>query len=179
MSISSEIERLEGARNALAAAIEGKGVAVPSDTKIDGMAALVDQISVGGGGTNMEYKNVTLSLASGYNLEWIYSAVLGDDYPDNALTVGFELSNVPSTQGGGKMSVTGAIPLVKLTSGNFVGNTLIRASSPYSYPYEVYIRAYFAKSRKDIRLTFAFSEEAAAFLGDMTTFQPTVSYLVW
>lgn len=50
MSISSEIERLEGAKNALAASIENKGVTVPADTKIDGMAALVDQIQGGGGG---------------------------------------------------------------------------------------------------------------------------------
>lgn len=50
MSVFSEIERLEGAKSALAASIEGKGVAVPEGTKIDGMAALVDQISTGGGG---------------------------------------------------------------------------------------------------------------------------------
>lgn len=49
MSVLSEIERLEGAKNALAASIEGKGVTVPTGTKIDGMAALVDQISTGGG----------------------------------------------------------------------------------------------------------------------------------
>lgn len=49
MSVLSEIERLEGAKNALAASIEGKGVAVPAETKIDGMAALVDQIQTGSG----------------------------------------------------------------------------------------------------------------------------------
>lgn len=49
MSVLSEIERLEGAKSALATSIEGKGVAVPEGTKIDGMAALVDQIQGGGG----------------------------------------------------------------------------------------------------------------------------------
>lgn len=49
MSVKTEIERLEGAKNALAASIEGKGVAVPTGTKIDEMAALVDQIQGGGG----------------------------------------------------------------------------------------------------------------------------------
>lgn len=49
MSVFSEIERLEGAKSALAASIEGKGVTVPAGTKIDGMAALVDQIQGGGG----------------------------------------------------------------------------------------------------------------------------------
>lgn len=49
MSVFSEIERLEGAKIALATSIEGKGVAVPAGTKIDGMAALVDQIQGGGG----------------------------------------------------------------------------------------------------------------------------------
>lgn len=176
MSVLSEIERLEGAKSALAASIEGKGIAVPEGTKIDGMAALVDQISTGGG-TNLEYKNATLSHNSGYKLEWVYSAVL-DKYPDNALTVGFDLSNVPSTEGGGTMTLTGAIPLVKLANSNFVGNTFIKAKSPYSHEYSVYIRAYFAKSRGDLRLTFIFSDEAT-FLGDMTAFQPKVSYLIW
>lgn len=49
MSVLSEIERLEGAKSALAASITGKGVTVPEGTKIDGMAALVDQIQGGGG----------------------------------------------------------------------------------------------------------------------------------
>lgn len=52
MSVMTEIERLEGAKNALATSIEGKGVTVPEGTKIDGMAALVDQISTRGSGAD-------------------------------------------------------------------------------------------------------------------------------
>ena len=49
MAISTEIMRLQGAKASLKTSIENKGVTVPSATKIDGYAALVDQISQGGG----------------------------------------------------------------------------------------------------------------------------------
>ena len=49
MSIASEITRLQGAKADLKTSIEAKGVTVPSDTLISGYAALVDQISGGGG----------------------------------------------------------------------------------------------------------------------------------
>lgn len=50
MSVQSEINRLNAAKNSLKTAIEGKGVAVPDGTKLDGYSALVEQISGGGGG---------------------------------------------------------------------------------------------------------------------------------
>ena len=50
MSVQSEIARIESAKTARATAIEGKGVTVPEGTKLDGMAALVEAISAGGGG---------------------------------------------------------------------------------------------------------------------------------
>ena len=49
MSIQTEITRIESAKTAIATAIEGKGVTVPEGTKLDGMAALVEAISAGGG----------------------------------------------------------------------------------------------------------------------------------
>ena len=49
MSISTEISRIQGAKADLKTSIEAKGVAVPSATLISGYAALVDQISGGGG----------------------------------------------------------------------------------------------------------------------------------
>ena len=49
MSVQSEITRLANAKTAIATAIEGKGVTVPDGTKLDGMAALVEAISAGGG----------------------------------------------------------------------------------------------------------------------------------
>ena len=50
MSISSEITRISNAKTAIAESIANKGVTVPSGTKIDGMAALIDSIQTGGGG---------------------------------------------------------------------------------------------------------------------------------
>lgn len=49
MSIATEITRIQGAKADLKTSIEAKGVVVPSATLIDGYAALVDQISGGGG----------------------------------------------------------------------------------------------------------------------------------
>ena len=49
MSIQSEVSRIDGAKGALKTAIEGKGVAVPEDTRIDGYAALVDELQHGTG----------------------------------------------------------------------------------------------------------------------------------
>ena len=50
MSVTSEITRLQNAKADLKTAIEGKGVAVPSTTKLDGYADLVESIQQGGGG---------------------------------------------------------------------------------------------------------------------------------
>lgn len=50
MSVQSEITRLENAKAAIKAAIEGKGVTVPDATLLDGMASLIESIVAGGGG---------------------------------------------------------------------------------------------------------------------------------
>lgn len=47
MSVQSEITRLENAKAAIKAAIEGKGVTVPDGTLLDGMASLIESISAG------------------------------------------------------------------------------------------------------------------------------------
>lgn len=48
MSISSEITRISNAKTEIAESIANKGVTVPSGTKIDGMATLIDSIPTGG-----------------------------------------------------------------------------------------------------------------------------------
>ena len=53
MSVQAEIDRLTSAKNAIATAIDGKGVSVPEGTKLDGMAALIDSIPTGGGASNL------------------------------------------------------------------------------------------------------------------------------
>ena len=45
MSIGTEITRLANAKSAIATAITNKGVTVPSSTKLDGMAALINSIA--------------------------------------------------------------------------------------------------------------------------------------
>lgn len=49
MSVQTQIDRLETAKNAIVSAITGKGVSVPSGTKLDGLAALIASIVTGGG----------------------------------------------------------------------------------------------------------------------------------
>lgn len=44
MSVQSEITRISNAKTAIKTAIEGKGVAVPDATMLDGMPALIDDI---------------------------------------------------------------------------------------------------------------------------------------
>ena len=54
MSIQTELTRITNAKTAIKTAIEGKGVTVPSGTKLDGMAALIEAIEAGGGDTSVE-----------------------------------------------------------------------------------------------------------------------------
>lgn len=51
MSIQTELTRITNAKAAVKTAIEGKGVTVPSGTLLDGMAALIESIEAGGGGS--------------------------------------------------------------------------------------------------------------------------------
>lgn len=66
MSVQSEITRLENAKTAIKAAIEGKGVTVPDATMLDGMAALIESIQAG------EDNTVLDALISG-EIEGYYS----------------------------------------------------------------------------------------------------------
>ena len=47
MSISSDLTRIKNAKSAIIASITNKGVTVPSGTKIDGLAALINKIPTG------------------------------------------------------------------------------------------------------------------------------------
>ena len=51
MSIQTELTRITNAKAAIKTAIEGKGVTVPDATLLDGMAALIESIEAGGGGS--------------------------------------------------------------------------------------------------------------------------------
>lgn len=63
MSIASDVTRIESAKAAIKAAIEGKGVTVPDGTLLDGMASLIESIEAGGelpsGISQIEYGTYT------------------------------------------------------------------------------------------------------------------------
>lgn len=117
MSIASEITRIQGAKANLKTAIEGKGVTVPSSTKLDGYADLVDDIQTGGE-PNLQDKTVSytptesqqtamVTADSGYDgldevsitVGAIDSEYVGSDVPRKSsadLTVSGATVNVPS-----------------------------------------------------------------------------------
>ena len=49
MRIQTDLTRITNAKAAIKTAIEGKGVTVPSDTLLDGMASLIESVEAGGG----------------------------------------------------------------------------------------------------------------------------------
>ena len=61
MSVQSEVSRLQNAKAAIKAAIEGKGVTVPDGTLLDGMSALIESIEAGGGGVTSITGTVTIT----------------------------------------------------------------------------------------------------------------------
>ena len=73
MSIQTELTRITNAKAAVKAAIEGKGVTVPTGTKLDGLAALIESIEAGGGGariatgsfTNIASRNTDIEITHG------------------------------------------------------------------------------------------------------------------
>ena len=74
MSIQTELTRITNAKTAIKTAIEGKGVTVPSGTKLDGMAALIEAIQAGGvgkfaNGTITPAKNISLGPGANFEIE--------------------------------------------------------------------------------------------------------------
>ena len=65
MSVQSEIDRSAGAKSDISTAITNKGVTVPSGTKLDGMAVLIDSIS---GGEDVIIKKLTFNPSMNYLL---------------------------------------------------------------------------------------------------------------
>lgn len=79
MSIHTELTRITNAKAAIKTAVEGKGVTVPDGTLLDGMAALIESIEAGGGGSGglpSPFTNITtgtftlesLSYANAYTI---------------------------------------------------------------------------------------------------------------
>ena len=90
MSVQSEITRLENAKAAIKAAIEGKGVTVPEATLLDGMASLIESIEAGGGeenlfGTYFETGSIipASDITANYtiNFQKNFSSISGNTFP--------------------------------------------------------------------------------------------------
>ena len=93
MSISSEITRISNAKTAIAQSIANKGVTVPSGTKIDGMATLIDSIQTGGGGAVQPSKALTVTSNG--------TTTITPDAPYDAIKQVDLTVNVKSGGGGG------------------------------------------------------------------------------
>lgn len=105
MSIASEITRLQGAKADLATAIEGKGVTVPSATKLDGYADLVDAISQGGGGGTMQSKSVSYTPSTSAQSQ----TVTADAGYDGLSSVAVSVAAMPSGTEGTPVATKGAV----------------------------------------------------------------------
>ena len=62
MSIQTDLTRLQSAKSAIKAAIEGKGVTVPEATLLDGMASLIESIEAGGVGSKISTGTYTSTV---------------------------------------------------------------------------------------------------------------------
>lgn len=103
--ISTEIARIQQAKSDLKTSIEGKGVTVPTATKIDGYAALVDQIQQGGGGGHTGTVDTAGLTALGWDsadIQWLQAHVWWDAEDDAEWAV---------TEANKAFGPTGATPL--------------------------------------------------------------------
>lgn len=83
--IAADLTRILGAKSDLKTSIEGKGVTVPAATKIDGYAALVDQIQQGGGGGHTGTVDTAGLQALGWDstdIQWLQDHVWWDAEDD-------------------------------------------------------------------------------------------------
>lgn len=117
MSVQTEITRLQNAKSSISAAIVGKGVSVPFDTKLDGMAALIESIELpeaGGSGGEMQVVEGSF-IPSSYNIKTTPISITGLGFTPKlvivkaARTTRIEASNVSATGGLGLLMLTGGL----------------------------------------------------------------------
>lgn len=94
MSVSTQIDRLENAKSAIKTAIEGKGVTVPSATKLDEMAPLIESIA-----PMLQSKSVTvtsngtLNITSDSGYDGLSEAVVNVDVSASKGTCSVSIEN--------------------------------------------------------------------------------------
>ena len=66
MSVQTQLERITEAKTSISSAIKAKGVPVPDETKIDGMAALILTISAGGGTMEQILASTSITIDNTY-----------------------------------------------------------------------------------------------------------------
>ena len=88
MSVQTEITRIESAKTAIATAIEGKGVTVPTGTKLDGLAALVESIEAGGG-------DMALLGSGSFTLSEEIKPIISNTSGENGYTLELNLGVMP------------------------------------------------------------------------------------
>lgn len=121
MSVQAEIDRLESAKAAIIEAIKGKEVEVPDGTKLDGMAALIESIEVGGsGGGGFDSNHVDIAYGSFVTAEAVEGV---------RVDCGFPISKDDAF-----MYVFGCIPIATRTKGaniaGYFANKMPSASLP-------------------------------------------------
>lgn len=101
MSISSEITRISNAKTEIAESIANKGVTVPSGTKIDGMAALIDSIQTGGAAVQpSKALTVTSNGTTTITPDAPYDAIKQVDLTVNVASGGGEIVSLTVTAAG-------------------------------------------------------------------------------
>lgn len=171
MSIASEISRLQGAKADIKTAIEGKGVTVPSATKIDGYADLVDAIPQGSTPTGTKQISVTQNGTQTENVSGYASAQLNVSVP-NSYSAGDEgkvVSNgalVAQTSDTVTTNDTYDTTLINsLTVNVSGGGTLPRLLDHVEY---TVVTDATSSSRQDIHLTPISGDRYLAFLSAKT-----------
>lgn len=93
MSIQTELTRITNAKAAIKTAIEGKGVTVPDGTLLDGMAALIESIEAGGGGSDLEMScGIIIPAAAMESISWNHGLSKPPDFVLIFLPRGFSFT---------------------------------------------------------------------------------------
>lgn len=130
MSISAHIARLEQAKADISAAIVAKGVDVPDDTKLDGMAKLIEKICVDDGKSQ-----IIVSVESGSTVICTNGAITKTAISNGtAIFKGIDIGTWKLTATLGK-KITGQTVKIHIFQIYYV-TMPYTADYPFDYPYD-------------------------------------------